>query len=91
MPVYTVTHSNRVAQGSSPGVVLRLLTLSGDPARPSCLRPTIIQVLLVGMFVLGLLCLVVLGQMLCLQHLHPGVQRQMTCLEVHNPAIQVAP
>lgn len=32
---------------------------------PSCLRPTIVQVPLVGMFVLGLLCLVALDQ-LCL-------------------------
>lgn len=84
MPVYAVTRSERVAQGCSPGVVIGPCPIlmpapsallcsaflfeaqyrSRTLSRNVCLWPS----LLGG-----------LGQMLCLQVLGPGVQRQMTC------------
>ena len=63
--LYTGAWPERGAQGSSPGAVTGFRPiLMAPPAWPSCLRPTIVQVPLIGMFILGFPCLVALGQTL---------------------------
>lgn len=91
LPSKSVYASSSVAQGSSPEAVTRPSPdPDASPGVPFCLRPTIVQVPLVGMFVLGLLCLVALGQTLCLQHLGPGARSRRPSQVAHSPATLVA-